>query len=194
MSFDFANTLIVVFPTVYMISSIINAVFWWPKYMLNSNLLSKVIPNVLMNICVVTPVSLKVIFITNPIHVFCKGFFAEFFELVLNILILEVCFHGFHRLFHLPILYRYHKLHHSVKEVIGVAALYCHWAEMIFVNLSGFIMSHICFSHSFLHLFLIMTFSIINTIFVSHSICNQPNQLRRKQWTLNHYTALLCYA
>ncbi len=180
------NTLIVLFPLVYIITSIVNAISFWAHYKTIGYQLYKIIPNVISNITVVTPITIKLVFMIKPICVFHKGFFIELLEFFINIVILEISFHNFHRLFHLPVFYTYHKLHHSIKEVIGVAALYCHWSEMVFVNLSGFIFSHILFSHSFLHLFATMTLAIINTICASHSISTSQHSIHHLKFNVNY--------
>tara|TARA_B100001287_G_C22628606_1_gene503890 strand:+ start:699 stop:1328 length:630 start_codon:yes stop_codon:yes gene_type:complete len=184
--FNLENYLIILFPIYYSLASLFNSLIWMSHYINNSHLLLKIIPNVAFNIWIVTPVILKITFIINPIYVLYKKLFIEIIEIIVNIIIIEVSFYSFHRLFHVPILYKYHKQHHSIKDVIGIAAVYCHWSEMIFVNLSGFIISHIVFSHSFLHLMFIMIISITNTIFISHSISTSTHSNHHLKFNVNY--------
>lgn len=44
---------------------------------------------------------------------------------------MEVWFYLTHRLFHSPLLYKYHKLHHSLRGNYPVSALYCSLIEAI---------------------------------------------------------------
>src|SRR2546428_69911 len=54
------------------------------------------------------------------------------FELIIFILLQEIGFYYFHRLLHLPSLYkRIHKQHHEWTAPISITAIYCHPIEHI---------------------------------------------------------------
>ncbi|KAK7063133.1 Fatty acid hydroxylase domain-containing protein 2 [Halocaridina rubra] len=59
------------------------------------------------------------------------------FQLVICVLVQEVAFYYFHRLFHHRRLYKYiHKMHHEWQSPISITAAYCHPAEHLVVNLT----------------------------------------------------------
>jgi sterol desaturase/sphingolipid hydroxylase (fatty acid hydroxylase superfamily) len=56
-------------------------------------------------------------------------------ELVFTAIITEILFYSFHRIVHIPFLYkRFHKMHHSVKIPVSVATLYVDQWDMLFSN------------------------------------------------------------
>jgi sterol desaturase/sphingolipid hydroxylase (fatty acid hydroxylase superfamily) len=52
-------------------------------------------------------------------------------DLITIIIVQEIIFYCFHRLLHLPMFYRIHKLHHHIKHPIALASLYAHPVDAI---------------------------------------------------------------
>ena len=51
----------------------------------------------------------------------------------LNLIISEILFYTVHRISHMRMFYaKYHKIHHELKEPIGMGALHTHWLDSIF--------------------------------------------------------------
>jgi len=96
------------------------------------------------------------------------------FQIAMCILVVETLFYYFHRLLHLPYVYRlYHKKHHTWTAPIAFAAVYCHPVEHVVGNLLPilcgplFINAHLAVTF----VWIIMTLS--NTCFV-HSGYHLP--------------------
>lgn len=56
------------------------------------------------------------------------------YRFVLCALITEVLFWSLHKMFHIRMLYPYHKIHHDFVEPCALSAMYCHPLEAIFCN------------------------------------------------------------
>lgn len=102
--------------------------------------LSEVFPNVFLNL-----------FIIGPLYgVFMDSYFEAkpnwepltLFEWALNFIIavvsVDVIFYWTHRLMHIPFFYKwFHKRHHEMHSPIAFSAVYAHWVEHIFVNVTS---------------------------------------------------------
>jgi sterol desaturase/sphingolipid hydroxylase (fatty acid hydroxylase superfamily) len=56
------------------------------------------------------------------------------YRVILCAIITEALFFVAHKLFHIRLLYPYHKIHHDFVEPCAVSAMYCHPLEAVFCN------------------------------------------------------------
>lgn len=57
-------------------------------------------------------------------------------HILLAYTMIDLFFFVFHRMMHIPILYKWsHKLHHKYKQTVGMEALYLHWFDLYFGNI-----------------------------------------------------------
>ena len=68
-------------------------------------------------------------------HTGSETLYSLIYKSIGIILIEEFLFYHLHRLFHHKLLYKYHKMHHSIHAPIAVSTIYCHPLENIFVNI-----------------------------------------------------------
>lgn len=94
----------------------------------------KIFPTVAFNVCITSFPVLIMDFIYHGYSEFSIS--GTFVHIVLGALASEILFYIFHRIMHIPYLYkRYHKIHHELKEPIGMGALYTHWIDSLFGNI-----------------------------------------------------------
>ncbi len=93
------------------------------------------LPMVLINLLVLTPVSLELVlrlvsFDTEFSHFGC------IFQLAMFIFIFEFVFYMTHRMLHIPFIFdRVHEIHHRARICIGFGAIYCHPLEFLVGNI-----------------------------------------------------------
>jgi methylsterol monooxygenase len=63
--------------------------------------------------------------------------YYEAFHIFLNVIFGEIWFYTLHRIMHSKHFYKYHKMHHEMKETLGLFALYAHPFDAIIVNLGS---------------------------------------------------------
>ena len=102
------------------------------------NLYQKYLPIVVKNV-IISPIPFGVIAVhlvnLDPLYTTRFNITDCIFELVLTAIITEILFYIFHRIVHIPFLYkRFHKLHHSVTIPVSVATLYVDQWDMLFSN------------------------------------------------------------
>ena len=62
--------------------------------------------------------------------------YRTIFKYIISGILVEIYFYLSHRLMHHRLLYKYHSIHHRVIYPRAYACVYCHWIEMIVVNIS----------------------------------------------------------
>lgn len=100
-------------------------------------------------------------------------------DLYLTNIISQITFYWFHRLFHLPRFYKYHKKHHEIKIPVGMGAIYAHWLDFYSNIISIAIVPVFIGVHPLIFNMWIV-FSILNTI-IAHS-----NFKKVKQHDIHH--------
>ena len=135
------------------------------------NIYLKIIPLVLFNLFVTTPIFNFIIFQllhynNNPYypkilsHSLLKLLFYKYF--------VDIPFYIGHRIFHSKYLYKYHKKHHEIKAPVGISALYSHPIDYVFGNLVPVFVPLILFNADFVSLHIWTFFTIFATIYESH--------------------------
>lgn len=137
------------------------------------NIYNKILPNVLINIMVVSP-----IFTYSVCSLFDipdkTNLYTIPSDLFFIIMLTEVFFYTLHRIAHFPLFYRrIHKTHHELTAPIGLGALYCHPLEMVLVNLPSVLLPCLILGVSFDVLALYQILATINTVIGSHSGYNK---------------------
>ena len=128
----------------------------------------KILPNVLFNILVVSPIYVYYVFsfftINKEIHLFLLPF--ELFYMYIGT---DILFYTFHRIAHIPSIYKIvHKKHHELTAPIGLGAFYCNPLEMILVNLPSVLLPALLVNIPFFSIVVYNFFATINTVVKSH--------------------------
>lgn len=122
------------------------------------------------NIFVYMPITHLIVFSLFPHQVIFKSGFKELMFLIIELIFTDIYFYTTHRMFHHKKLYqKIHRIHHEIKNPIGMFAFYCHPVEMIVVNMGNFYITHMIFNHSYFHNFLMITIGFTNTILKAHN-------------------------
>jgi|TARA_Y100000389_G_C17451788_1_gene515384 sterol desaturase/sphingolipid hydroxylase (fatty acid hydroxylase superfamily) len=133
------------------------------------NIYKKVIPlvsfNLFINTLFLSYFFIKFIEYSNcsyypDIYSIPKFFFYRYF--------VDVPFYLAHKLFHTRFLYKYHKVHHEIKEPIGISAFYLHPIDFIFANILPIHFLFVLLKPDFITLHLWNIITIFNTIYESH--------------------------
>lgn len=86
-----------------------------------------------------------------------------------NIILIDIFFYLFHRLFHCNFLYkRYHKKHHEFIKPVSISALYNHPIDCIFGNVLPVMLPIFILREGFLISNIWITICVIDTIYLSH--------------------------
>jgi len=123
--------------------------------------------NVLFNIIVTSyPTIYLATLFYNP-----KQFniFASFIEIFICLYMSQIVFYFIHRCFHLPKLYKYHKIHHEYKVPSGMRAAYAHPIDFIFGNIFPLGITPILINIDIYSFYFIIIFSIHKTMINDHS-------------------------
>ena len=139
------------------------------------------------NVFIYLPLSLFLTLTIQPIEQNYYSFARETFHIFLNIAFGEIWFYTLHRLMHTKYLYKYHKMHHEVKETIGIRALYAHPFDAIIVNMGSIYVLHLLLQFSAFQVYLVGTCATINTIINSHSSKRQNlfHQIHHLKFNVN---------
>lgn len=95
--------------------------------------------------------------------------FSSIIQLNLSMYASEILFYLAHRILHMKYVYKYaHKLHHTVKDPIGISALYLDVIDLVFGNLLPiFIPAMVFINSKYVRHFYIFKV-IFNTVVISH--------------------------
>jgi sterol desaturase/sphingolipid hydroxylase (fatty acid hydroxylase superfamily) len=148
------------------------------------------IDNIVYNVFLYMPLTIYSTLSLFPITVINYNYNIEFVHLFINMIFYDVWFYTIHRLSHYKF-YSIHKQHHEVYNTLGIFALYGHPIDAIFSNIGSIIILHMFMNFSFLHLFIIITFGLRNTIVHSHRNYANDNyhgthQLHHKRQNCNY--------
>ena len=135
----------------------------------------KIFPNVIFNVCIVTPLFAYYTFsfFDIPTTTNLYSIPSDLFCMVMGT---EILFYTFHRIAHIPKLYKViHKKHHELTAPVGLGALYCHPLEMVLVNLPSTILPGLLVGVSFNMLALYGILATLNTVITSHGGYNTSN-------------------
>jgi sterol desaturase/sphingolipid hydroxylase (fatty acid hydroxylase superfamily) len=138
----------------------------------------KIFPNVFMNLYIY---SIPMTFIVDRYYVKYNDLepITVIVDLYLTYILSQISFYWFHRLFHIPRLYKYHKKHHEIKIPVGMAAIYTHWLDF-YGNMFAIGIVPVLIGVNPIILNIWLVFSAFNTI-VSHS-----NLKKVKQHDIHH--------
>lgn len=90
-------------------------------------------------------------------------------ELILLYLMSDFFFYSMHRWFHIPLLYRYHKVHHEIRSPVGFASLYMHPIDMYFANMLPVALPLFVLSTPLETAYLWTAIVLFDTILIDHS-------------------------
>ena len=130
---------------------------------------SNKINNIFINVFIYLPLSLYITLTIQPIESNFHSIYFEAFHIFLNIVFGEIWFYTLHRIMHSKYFYKYHKMHHEMKETLGLFALYAHPFDAIIVNMGSIYVLHLLLQFSAFQVYLVGTYATINTVVNSHS-------------------------
>lgn len=134
------------------------------------NMYIKCLPTVLLNTFVYSiPGIYFIVAFTNYSH-FEFSYLKMMLDLGQSLLYADIFFYIFHRLLHIPFLYKYiHKKHHEMTAPIGISALYCSVLELYVGNIIPIYVPFLLLSPHKYTLYLWFFFTTLNTVIWSHS-------------------------
>ena len=138
---------------------------------------AKILPTVLFNVCIVTPIFTMGVFslftISDNFSVYYLP--SDLFFIITGT---EILFYTLHRVAHHPKIYaKIHKKHHELTAPVGLGALYCHPLEMVLVNLPPVVLPGLILGVSYTSIMIYGILATFNTVVESHggykmSTCN----------------------
>ena len=141
-----------------------------------------------INIYIVIPASLAILFNYYPIINNYDSVYRELKIFIINIVFGEFWFYILHRLNHTKILYKLiHKTHHKDYNPVGILAFYSNPIECLFVNVFSSYLVHYWYTLSLYQYTLFTTFVLANTIFYSHSSNSYENTTHHIHHKLLNY-------
>ena len=128
----------------------------------------KIFPTVFKNIFIYSFPGL--IILPNFVNYNCKEItiLNTTMDLFFSYLLTDLFFYTTHRLFHTKYLYKYHMMHHELKDPIGMGALYMSKIDL-YGNLIPVILGPILLSATSLVVHIWIFIAITNTIIISHT-------------------------
>lgn len=153
----------------------------------NVDFINKV-DNIFINVFIYLPLSLYITLTIQPIECNFHSIYYESFHIFLNIIFGEIWFYTLHRIMHLKYCYKYHKMHHEMKETLGLFALYAHPFDAIVVNMGSIYVLHLLLQFSAFQVYLVGTYATINTVINSHSSIarKQSHQIHHLKFNVNY--------
>lgn len=145
------------------------------KYKIHNNVIDmsqiykKVLPTVIFNTFIVPiPWFFILSFFINILN-YQLTISKLLFDLITTPIIVDVLFYISHRLFHIPILYKYHKKHHEINIPIGISALYMTPVDLLFGNLLPTYLPLLIISAHPISILCWISFASVNTVIMAHS-------------------------
>jgi len=133
-------------------------------------LYKKILPRVVFNVYIATlPLIYFDLYIDYNIGM-QFNLFNSLIHIFLSVVMSEILFYTFHRISHHKFLYkRFHKIHHELKEPIGMGAVYTHWLDAILgVYIPDGIPIFLLYAHPYtVHFWIFLTTSV--SILMAHS-------------------------
>lgn len=124
-------------------------------------------PLILLNTFVSMPI---ILCITQPFFWLLRPFeYYHILHLPVSLFMVDFTFYGFHYLFHSKYLYRFHKVHHRIKNPIGMSSIYLHPIDLLFGNILPLFMPVFLMRSSFEILYIWTIFTVFNTTYYGHS-------------------------
>ncbi len=154
----------------------------------NVDFSSNKVDNIFTNVFIYLPLSLYITLTIQPIEYNFYSMYFEVFHIFLNIVFGEIWFYTLHRIMHSKRFYKYHKMHHEMKETLGLFALYAHPFDAIVVNMGSIYVLHLLLQFSAFQVYLVGTYATINTVINSHSSIahKQSHQIHHLKFNVNY--------
>jgi len=131
--------------------------------------LPRALRQTLWNTVVVVPLSTLALLLLCPPGALVNPLWTEAVHGAVQYVCADVWMYSFHRLVHCRRFYWLHKQHHELRTPLGALALYGHPLDAVYVNTGGVFVVHAVLRTSWVHLFLLFSGGLANTIFISHS-------------------------
>mgnify|MGYP006433080427 CR=1 FL=1 len=152
-------------------------------------LIKKTYKNVLTNVMILP------IFVLYSLRYFPQIYSIQFDiitclrDSVLNYVSIDLFFWSFHRLLHVPFLYKiFHRKHHEIIKPIGFTALYAHPVDFLLTNFPPILILLIMLKAHYFTFYLWAFFGTFNTVYISHS-----NTCEIKFHLIHHQTFIYNY-
>ena len=123
------------------------------------------------------PYIYSVIYVNNLIHGSYREYSDNNFIFLLQIifnfigfrLIVETTFHLSHFFMHTKYLYKFHKVHHEIKNPVSITTLYMHPLDLYLSNLSPFALSTFILNYDILTGQIFIIIQLIQSILLAHN-------------------------
>lgn len=145
------------------------------------------LPLVLVNIVFMTHVYFRIVYLYYTPRSF--NLFLAIRDILLTKYVSPILFYITHIIFHsVPILYKFHKVHHEFKEPIGITAAYTHPIDYIFGNLLPLGIIPLSLGIDSFSMTLITVYGRYQSIILEHSNYSNINhhQLHHKYFKYNY--------